>query len=113
VATPPHYPFVERHSSNRTRGTEPKWPRNVAVAPAGPLRDPPGHKPPGEMRELMDPETKPETPEAIDPMKFTRDRFKEVQKVWVDFAKTKLGPYVEKSQKWVKRSKPPADVPAN
>jgi hypothetical protein len=51
----------------------------------------------------MESETK---PEVIDPMAFTRDRLKEVQKVWVDFAKTKIGPYVEKSQKWVRQYRP-------
>ena len=47
----------------------------------------------------MDSEAKRE----IDPMKFTIERLKEVQKVWVDFAKGKLGPYVDKSQKWVRQ----------
>ena len=51
----------------------------------------------------MESETK---PEVVDPMAFTRDRLKEVQKVWVDFAKTKIGPYVEKSQKWVRQYRP-------
>lgn len=53
--------------------------------------------------------------EAVDPMAFTKQRLKEVQKVWIDFAKTKLGPYVEKSQKWVRQYRPakPQDPPAN
>lgn len=54
----------------------------------------------------MDAETKTETPETVNPIVFTRERLKEVQKVWLDFAKTKLGPYVEKSQKWVRQYKP-------
>jgi hypothetical protein len=57
----------------------------------------------------MDPETKTET---VDPMAFTRERLKEVQKVWVDYAKTKLGPYVEKSQKWVRQYRPKPQEPA-
>lgn len=60
----------------------------------------------GEKEGVMDTETKPGTPETVDPVQFTRERLKEVQKVWLDFAKTKVGPYVEKSQKWVRQYKP-------
>jgi hypothetical protein len=48
---------------------------------------------------------------TLDPMKLTLEHLEAIGKIWTDFAKVKLGPYVDQSKKWLEKYKKPMATP--